>query len=103
MATRIEFHKHGGPDVLKAVEFTPTAPGDNEVQVENKAIGINYIDTYIRGGLYPPPALPSGLGTEAAGVVVKVGSAVKHIRGRPRGVCAICPRRLQLDPQCPGR
>ena len=43
--TRIEFHKHGGPDVLNAVEFTPTAPGENEVQVENKAIGINYIDT----------------------------------------------------------
>jgi NADPH:quinone reductase-like Zn-dependent oxidoreductase len=51
MATRIEFQKHGGPDVLKAVEFTPAAPGENEVQVENKAIGINYIDTYIRGGL----------------------------------------------------
>ncbi len=88
MATRIEFHKHGGPDVLKAVEFTPTAPGDNEVQVENKAIGINYIDTYIRGGLYPPPALPSGLGTEAAGVVVKVGSAVKHIKEGDRVVYA---------------
>lgn len=80
MATRIEFHKHGGPDVLNAVEFTPTAPGENEVQVENKAIGINYIDTYIRGGLYPPPSMPSGLGTEAAGVVVKVGSAVKHLK-----------------------
>jgi len=53
MATRIEFQKHGGPDVLKAVEFTPAAPGENEIQVENKAIGINYIDTYIRGGLYP--------------------------------------------------
>ena len=53
MATRIEFQKHGGPEVLKAVEFTPGAPGENEVQVENKAIGINYIDTYIRGGLYP--------------------------------------------------
>ena len=80
MATRIEFHKHGGPDVLNAVEFTPSAPGENEVQVENKAIGINYIDTYIRGGLYPPPSLPSGLGTEAAGVVSKVGSAVKHVK-----------------------
>ena len=47
MATRIEFHKHGGPDVLKAVEFTPVDPAENEIQVENKAIGINYIDTYI--------------------------------------------------------
>lgn len=88
MATRIEFHKHGGPDVLNAVEFTPAAPGENEVQVENKAIGINYIDTYIRGGLYPPPSLPSGLGTEAAGVVSKVGSAVKHIKEGDRVVYA---------------
>jgi NADPH2:quinone reductase len=80
MATRIEFHQHGGPDVLKAVEFTPAEPQENEIQVENKAIGINYIDTYIRSGLYPPPSLPSGLGTEAAGVVTKVGRSVQHIK-----------------------
>ncbi|STI20368.1 quinone oxidoreductase, NADPH-dependent [Escherichia coli] len=53
MATRIEFHKHGGPEVLQAVEFTPADPAENEIQVENKAIGINFIDTYIRSGLYP--------------------------------------------------
>ena len=88
MATRIEFSKHGGPDVLNAVEFTPNAPAENEVQVENKAIGINYIDTYIRSGLYPPPSLPSGLGTEAAGVVSKVGSGVKHIKAGDRVVYA---------------
>ncbi len=88
MATRIEFHKHGGPDVLKAVEFTPVDPVENEIQVENKAIGINYIDTYIRSGLYPPPSLPSGLGTEAAGVVSKVGSKVTHIKAGDRVVYA---------------
>lgn len=88
MATRIEFSKHGGPEVLNAVEFTPTAPGENEVQVENKAIGINYIDTYIRSGLYPPPSLPSGLGTEAAGIVSQVGSNVKHIKAGDRVVYA---------------
>ncbi|MDU3160115.1 MAG: quinone oxidoreductase [Hafnia alvei] len=88
MATRIEFHKHGGPDVLKAVEFTPVDPADNEIQVENKASGINYIDTYIRSGLYPPPSLPSGLGTEAAGVVSKVGSKVTHIKAGDRVVYA---------------
>ena len=88
MATRIEFHQHGGPDVLKAVEFTPADPLENEIQVENKAIGINYIDTYIRSGLYPPPSLPSGLGTEAAGVVTKVGRSVQHIKAGDRVVYA---------------
>lgn len=88
MATRIEFHKHGGPEVLQAVAFTPADPAENEIQVENKAIGINYIDTYIRSGLYPPPALPSGLGTEAAGVVSKVGSGVTHIKAGDRVVYA---------------
>ncbi|WND09822.1 quinone oxidoreductase [Klebsiella pasteurii] len=88
MATRIEFHQHGGPEVLQAVEFTPKDPAEHEIQVENKAIGINYIDTYIRSGLYPPPSLPSGLGTEAAGVVSKVGSGVKHIKAGDRVVYA---------------
>lgn len=88
MATRIEFHQHGGPDVLKAVEFTPAEPQENEIQVENKAIGINYIDTYIRSGLYPPPSLPSGLGTEAAGMVTKVGRSVQHIKAGDRVVYA---------------
>lgn len=41
MATRIEFHQHGGPDVLQALEFTPKDPAEHEIQVENKAIGIN--------------------------------------------------------------
>ena len=88
MASRIEFHQHGGPDVLQALEFTPKDPAEHEIQVENKAIGINYIDTYIRSGLYPPPSLPSGLGTEAAGVVSKVGSGVKHIKAGDRVVYA---------------
>ncbi|WP_044181024.1 quinone oxidoreductase [Phytobacter massiliensis] len=88
MATRIEFHKHGGPEELHAVEFNPADPAENDVQVENKAIGINYIDTYIRSGLYPPPSLPSGLGTEGAGVVSKVGSGVTHIKAGDRVVYA---------------
>ncbi|EMY7927314.1 quinone oxidoreductase [Klebsiella aerogenes] len=88
MATRIEFPAHGGPEVLHAVEFTPNDPAEHEIQVENKAIGINYIDTYIRSGLYPPPSLPSGLGTEAAGIVSKIGSGVKHINVGDRVVYA---------------
>ncbi|QDY40650.1 quinone oxidoreductase [Candidatus Pantoea soli] len=76
MAKRIAFNQYGGPDVLQWVDFEIADPADHEVQVENKAIGINYIDTYVRSGLYPVASLPSGLGTEAAGIVKKVGSAV---------------------------
>ena len=88
MAKRIQFSQQGGPDVLQLVEFTPTPPADNEVQVENKAIGINYIDTYIRSGLYPPASLPSGLGTEAAGIVRQVGRNVTYLAAGDRVVYA---------------
>lgn len=88
MAKHIQFSTVGGPDVLQYLDFTPVDPAPHEVQVENKAIGINYIDTYIRSGLYPPPQLPSGLGTEAAGVVIKVGSAVNTINVGDRVVYA---------------
>lgn len=88
MAKRIQFTQHGGPEVLQMVGFTPYPPADNEVQVENKAIGINYIDTYIRSGLYPPPSLPSGLGTEAAGIVSKIGHNVTHLAVGDRVVYA---------------
>ncbi|MBC8947339.1 MULTISPECIES: quinone oxidoreductase [Xenorhabdus] len=80
MAKHIEFSATGGPEVLRYCEFTPTDPAPDEIQIENKAIGINYIDTYVRSGLYPPAGLPSGLGTEAAGVVTKVGSNVSYIK-----------------------
>ncbi|MCU5772626.1 quinone oxidoreductase [Erwiniaceae bacterium BAC15a-03b] len=88
MAKRIQFSQHGGPEVLQWVDFAITDPAANEVQVENKAIGINYIDTYIRSGLYPTPGMPSGLGTEAAGVVTKVGSAVSVLKPGDRVVYA---------------
>ena len=66
MAKRIQFSQHGGPEVLQFVEFEPTPPGPQQVRVRNHAIGLNFIDTYFRSGLYAPPSLPSGLGTEAA-------------------------------------
>lgn len=88
MATRIVFHQYGGPEVLKVESFNPGAPADNEVLVENKAIGINYIDTYVRTGLYPPPSLPCGLGTEAAGIVRQVGAKVRHVKVGDRVVYA---------------
>ncbi|CFQ40699.1 quinone oxidoreductase [Yersinia bercovieri] len=88
MAKHIQFTTTGGPEVLQYLDFTPTDPTADEVQVENRAIGINYIDTYIRSGLYPPPHFPSGLGTEAAGVVVKVGSSVHTLKVGDRVVYA---------------
>lgn len=88
MAKRIEFSATGGPEVLQYVDFQPQEPTAGEVQVENKAIGINYIDTYMRSGLYPTASLPSGLGTEAAGVVSKIGSHVTGINVGDRVVYA---------------
>lgn len=88
MAKRIQFSAIGGPEVLQYVSFQPPAPAAGEVQVENRAIGINYIDTYMRSGLYPTASLPSGLGTEAAGIVSKIGSAVTGIKVGDRVVYA---------------
>ncbi len=84
MAKRIQFSAAGGPEVLDYVDFDPAAPGPQEVLVRNKAIGLNFIDTYYRSGLYPAPALPSGLGTEGAGVVEAVGSDVTRFKAGDR-------------------
>ncbi|MDF7659941.1 quinone oxidoreductase [Erwiniaceae bacterium L1_54_6] len=86
MVKRIQFNEHGGPEVLQWVDFELNDPAEHEVQVENRAIGINYIDTYVRSGLYPVTVKPSGLGTEAAGVVKKVGSAVTRFKAGDRVV-----------------
>ncbi|WP_426150972.1 NADPH:quinone reductase [Pseudomonas sp. DC3000-4b1] len=79
MARRIQFSSNGGPEVLELVEFKPSEPGPLEIRVRNHAIGLNYIDTYYRSGLYPAPGFPSGLGTEAAGVIEAVGSQVTSL------------------------
>jgi NADPH:quinone reductase len=86
MVKRIQFNEHGGPEVLQWVDFELNDPAEHEVQVENRAIGINYIDTYVRSGLYPVTVKPSGLGTEAAGVVKKVGAAVTRFKAGDRVV-----------------
>ncbi|WP_174871022.1 quinone oxidoreductase [Pectobacterium polaris] len=88
MTKRVQFRAYGGPEVLQYVDFTPADPAAGEVQVENRAIGINFIDTYIRSGLYPVPDLPSGLGTEAAGIVTKVGAGVNVLKVGDRVVYA---------------
>ncbi len=75
MAQAIRFHKTGGPEVLQLENVDVPAPGPGEARVRTTAIGDNFIDTYQRSGLYPLQ-LPSGLGTEAAGVVEAVGPGV---------------------------
>lgn len=80
MAKRIQFSTIGGPEVLEYVDFEPAEPGPQQVRVRNKAIGVNFIDTYFRSGLYPAPSMPSGLGTEGAGVVEAVGSEVTRVK-----------------------
>ena len=83
MTHAIRFHATGGPEVLKWEEVTVGDPGPGEVRIEHKAIGLNYIDTYHRTGLYPLP-LPSGIGLEAAGVVEAVGPGVTELKAGDR-------------------
>lgn len=77
MVTRaIRIHETGGPEVMLLEEIDLEPPGAGMVTVRNKAIGLNYIDTYHRSGLYPLP-LPIGLGLEGAGIVEAVGEGVE--------------------------
>ncbi|RRZ88898.1 quinone oxidoreductase [Erwinia sp. 198] len=87
MPKRIQISQHGGPEVMQIIDAAIPEPAADEVVVENKAIGINYIDTYVRSGLYPA-SLPSGLGTEAAGVVRSVGEGVTTVKVGDRVVYA---------------
>ena len=80
VSQRIQFARTGGSEVLELVDVTPAAPAAGEVRVANKAIGLNFIDIYFRTGLYLAPSLPSGLGTEGAGVVDAVGEGVTHLK-----------------------
>lgn len=77
---RIEIKAHGGPEVMRLVEQDLPTPGEGDVLIRHEAIGVNFIDTYHRSGLYPTPSLPSGLGTEAAGVVEALGEGVDHLK-----------------------
>ena len=71
---------HGGPEALALVEVDTPRPGPGEILVRHHAIGVNFIDTYHRSGLYPQP-LPSGLGLEAAGVVEAAGEGARFAVG----------------------
>ena len=77
MPKSIIIKKNGGPEVLELQDVNVGSPGPDEIKVTNHAIGLNYIDTYHRSGLYPLP-LPSGIGLEAAGKIDEVGSNVRE-------------------------
>ena len=78
MTQAIRFHQTGGPEVMRLESIDLSPPGPGEARVRHHAIGLNYIDTYHRSGLYPVP-LPSGIGLEGAGVVEAIGSGVTDI------------------------
>src|SRR5258706_5410543 len=84
----IRFSKAGGPEVLSLEEVDLAAPAPGQVRVRHTAIGVNFIDTYHRTGLYPLP-MPSGLGMEAAGVVEALGANVTSLKQGDRvGYCS---------------
>lgn len=99
---RIVFRANGGPEVLEVEKIEPVIPGPGEIRIRQTAIGLNFIDIYHRTGLYPGP-LPSGIGSEAVGVVeaaapdvtdFAIGDRVGYVMGPPgayasvRTVCA---------------
>lgn len=79
-AQAIRFQRIGGPEVLNLEQVVVGAPQAGHVLVRHTAIGLNYIDTYHRSGLYPIQTFPSGIGLEAAGVVERVGDGVTDIK-----------------------
>jgi NADPH:quinone reductase len=87
MVQAIRIHKTGGPEVMVLEDVELGAPGPGMVTVANRAIGLNYIDTYHRSGLYPLP-LPTGIGLEGAGVVQAVGEGVELREGDRVAYCS---------------
>jgi NADPH2:quinone reductase len=79
MAKLVRFHRTGGPEVLQLEDQPVPEPGQGQALVRHTAIGVNFIDTYQRSGLYPV-TLPSGAGNEGAGVVEAIGAGVTTVK-----------------------
>ncbi|QEL19603.1 quinone oxidoreductase family protein [Limnoglobus roseus] len=79
MTKAIRLHATGGPEVLRWEDVTVGEPGEGQARVRHTAVGVNFIDTYQRSGMYPIP-VPGGLGSEAAGVVEAVGPNVTAVK-----------------------
>src|SRR5207302_1592316 len=80
MVAAVRVHKPGGPEVMKYEDVEVGAPGEGQIKVRVHACGLNYIDTYLRSGLYPPSSLPFVLGNEGAGEIIAVGPGVKDFK-----------------------
>jgi NADPH2:quinone reductase len=79
MPKAIRLHQTGGPEVLQWQDVEVGEPGEGQARVRHTAVGVNFVDTYQRSGLYTLP-LPGGLGSEGAGIVEAVGPGVTHVR-----------------------
>lgn len=86
----IRFSEFGGPEVLRLEDISLPPPAPDQVRVRHRAIGLNFVDTYQRTGLYPVN-LPSGLGSEAAGVVESAGADVRGFAPGTRVAYAMAP------------
>lgn len=80
MTHAIRIHEPGGPDALHWDDVEVGEPGSGQVRLKQTAVGLNYIDVYMRTGLYPLPEYPATLGMEAAGTVDAVGEGVTHLK-----------------------
>jgi NADPH2:quinone reductase len=80
MVAAVRVHKVGGPEVLTYEDVDVPAPGPGQIRVKQHAVGLNYIDTYFRSGLYPAPSMPFVIGNEGAGEVTAVGPGVTELK-----------------------
>ena len=99
MSKSILMHENGGPEKMKLEDVEVGSPGPGQVKVRHTAIGLNFIDTYHRTGLYPLP-LPSGIGLEGAGVVEAVGEGVANVRAGDRVAYAGGPPGAYAEARC---
>lgn len=79
MAKAVLLRQHGGPEVLQLESVEVSDPGPNEVRLRQSAVGLNFIDVYVRTGLYPVPSLPSGIGFEGAGLIEATGASIHDL------------------------
>ena len=84
MVKAIRVHETGGPEQMRYEDVEVGNPGPGEVRIRHTVIGLNFIDVYFRTGLYPAPAMPMGIGMEAAGIVEAVGDGVEYLKAGDR-------------------